>query len=230
MKKIFMISGSFRSLEFPEDISFYLKKYFNDKMVITFIPAEFENELENEKFANKLLKCFEDINIFFTKVSLITSKMTRQRMKEIINESDIVFLLGGDTLKQNDYLNEYNLKPFIRNKQIIIGISAGAINMAKKVVLAKDVEDNIPELSIYDGIGLCDINIEPHCDFNNEEHLRDLKEASMANKIVVMHDNASILIDDEKIKYFGDYLILDKGTFYHNKVKISIEEFREMIN
>ena len=52
-------------------------------------------------------------------------------------------------LEQNNYLY---LKKYINDvNKIVIGISAGAINMAEKVVLAKDVEDNIPNLSIYKG-------------------------------------------------------------------------------
>ena len=42
--------------------------------------------------------------------------------------------------------------------------------MAKNVAIARDIDDNIPDHSFYKGIGLVDINIEPHFDLNNTIH------------------------------------------------------------
>lgn len=55
--------------------------------------------------------------------------------------------------------------------------------MAKKVVLAKDVDDNIPEISIYNGIGLVGINVEPHLDSASEEYMNQIYEASQHTAI-----------------------------------------------
>ena len=112
------------------------------------------------------------------------------------------------------------------NNKIVIGMSAGAINMAKKVVLAKDPDDNILELSIYEGLGLTDINIEPHCDFSNKEHWKELEKASEINEIVVMNDDAYIICDDD-ISYYGTYLILKNKEIFVDNKKVSLEYFIE---
>ncbi len=103
-------------------------------------------------------------------------------------------------------LKEYNLIPVLKNREgLTIGMSAGSINMAKRVVLAKDINDNVPELAIYDGIGLVDINIEPHLDSASEEHMKDVYEASQFTTIYGLYDNAFIKIVDDKMDIYGIY-------------------------
>ena len=172
-----------------------------------------------------------EFNKKLKKIYIIDSRKTKEEMVCDLKKSNIIFLLGGDTLKQINFINKYDLKDHInRDDAIIMGISAGAINLAKKVILAKDEQDNIPELSIYDGIGVTDINIEPHCDFNNKKHWKELKEASLYSKIVVMHDDCFIIIEDDKCNYYGSYLILNKKEITYKNNKTTLQEFIKDIN
>ena len=84
-------------------------------------------------------------------------------------------------------------------------MSTGSINMAKRVVLAKNLDENIPELSIYDGIGLVDINIEPHLDSASEEHINEIYEASHYATIYGIYDNTFIKIVDDTMDIYGVY-------------------------
>lgn len=92
---------------------------------------------------------------------------------------------------------------------ITVGLSAGAINMAKKVVLAKDMEDGIPELSIYDGIGLVDFNIEPHLNSATREHIKDVEIAAKVAPIYGLHDEAFLEVGDDGMKVFGEYRLFE---------------------
>ena len=147
-----------------------------------------------------------------------------------IKDSNIIFLLGGDTLKQIKSIKYYSLIKYIKNEtKIIVGISSGAINMAERVVLAKDIEDNIPNLSIYKGIGITNINIEPHCDFNNKIHWKDLEEASLYTNLIIMHDDSYIIIDGNIIKYYGHYIEMKNKNISYNNQVIQLEEFLKNI-
>lgn len=77
--------------------------------------------------------------------------------------------------------------------------------MAKKVVLAKNINDNIPELSIYNGIGLVDFNIEPHLNAANSEHIREIEIAAKVSPIYGLHDEAFLEVVDGSMKIFGEY-------------------------
>ena len=173
---------------------------------------------------------FAEKNIQFENVYTIDSRLSEYEMKKNINSSDIVFILGGNTLKQIEYINKYNLKNAIKNENhILIGVSAGAINMAKKVVLAKDLSDDISSLSVYEGIGVSDYNIEPHCDFNDNIHFKDLIEASFYTNLIVMNENCLIIINDKSKKIYGDYFYIKKGNIYYKKKKCNLDYFMKKI-
>ena len=230
MKSV-LISGSFNHIE----VSYDVVDFINDNLVkeynIAFVASDFYDYYLNDKFVDKLLTAFKDKKMFFNDVFVIDSRNSKNNMIDKLKKSNIVFLLGGDTLKQIKSINEYELKEYIVDiDKIVIGISAGAINMAEKVVLARDIDDNIPELSIYEGLGITNINIEPHCDFNNKVHWEDLVEASMYTSLVVMHDDAYIIIDDNNVNYFGHYFILKNGVIYFNGKKSSLDEFLKDID
>ena len=77
--------------------------------------------------------------------------------------------------------------------------------MVKRVVLAKDISDNIAELTIYEGIGLVDINIKPHLDSASEEQMKDIYEAAQFTTIYGLYDNAFIKILDNEMDIYGTY-------------------------
>lgn len=219
-----LMSGSFTKMEIYNQIITYLNKKNLNNKTISFVTSSFDEYEENDSYVNKMLKLFNDKEFFFKKVYIIDNRLTNKEMIKCLDSSNIVFVLGGDTLKQITSINKNKLANYIVNK-IVIGMSAGSINMAKKVVLAKDEEDNIPELSVYEGIGLTDINIEPHCDFNNVKHWHELEEASEISPITVMHDDAFIISDKGKLSFYGSYIILDKKKIYWNNKECSLKEF-----
>jgi dipeptidase E len=96
-------------------------------------------------------------------------------------------------------------------------MSAGSINMADEVVLPKDEEDNVPELSVYKGLGLVVVNIEPHLDFNRTKHIEDIKDASQTSPIYGIYDDSFILVNDDKVEVFGDYCLFENGKEFFFK-------------
>lgn len=227
--KVVLISGSFKKIEIPNIVSKFLVNNIKN-INVSFIAADFDTYENNDKYVNKLLKAFKEKNIIFNTINIIDNRLNSNVIKTKIKESNLIFLLGGDTLKQIKTINDLGLRTSInciKEKGIIMGMSAGAINLAENVVLARDLEDDIPELSLYKGLGFTDINIEPHCDFKNKEHWKDIIEASYNSEIVVMHDNAFIIIDNKQIKFYGDYCILYYGNLYK---KTKLEKFLKEIN
>ena len=46
--------------------------------------------------------------------------------------------MGGDTTAQMNSIKEYNLEDEIKNKKIVIGVSAGSLNQSKIVIFKDD--------------------------------------------------------------------------------------------
>ena len=222
-----LLSGSYKKIEIEEHVINFIKNNTFEKRSICFIGADFEDYFLTDKLTNKLINIFLEAGLNFSNIYVIDKRIKKNEMINYIESSDIVFLLGGDTLKQIKYIKNYGLTKYIKKSKIVMGISAGAINMAKKVVLAKDIDDDIPELSIYNGIGISNINIEPHCDFENTEHFKDLIEASFVHEIILMTDNAYIIIDNDDYKYFGKFCVLNKGKVYFKDKLITLDKFLE---
>lgn len=229
--KAVLIGGSYKEIEIAKEIVEFIKINQTTEKIISFIAADFEDFDANKNFSNKLINLFEQQSLFFEKIHIIDSLKSKSEMISNLKESNIIFLLGGDTLKQIDYINKFSLKKYIKmNDKIIIGISAGAINLSDRVVLAKDEDDNIPKLSIYDGLGITNINIEPHCDFKNAKHFVELEEASLYSPIILMNEDCFIIVNDDEYKYFGSYVILDKKNLFYNNKKCTLSFFLKEID
>ena len=212
MKKVYMLSGSYTKRVFPEDAMNDLNEELKKEATLAFIPTNFDDHDNNLERVNKIIQMFKNSNVEFKEGYLIDNQVTKEEAIEIMKKSDVVFLTGGNPLEPIDGINNLGIRDAIKKYgKIIVGMSAGSMNMASKVLLAKDEEEDIPETVVYDGICLTDINIEPHCDFENKEHWQDLLEASKINKIYCMVDNCSIVIKGSETKIYGNYCIINNG-------------------
>lgn len=183
-----------------------LKKCLNEQKSFVFVASDFSIHRKTNRYMNLFLKLFKDKNIVFENAVIVDNKISPTKAISLIQEADVVWLSGGDTLLQINDIKNYGLIDCLQQRNgITIGMSAGAINMAKNVVLAKDMDDNIPELSIYDGIGLVDFNVEPHLNTASTEHIKDVKIASQVSPIYGLYDEAFIKSVDGSFDIFGEY-------------------------
>lgn len=56
----------------------------------------------------------EQAGIMFDEYHLINYRVQKEEAKTIIQNASVIFLLGGDTLKQNGFLMEYDLSDSIK--------------------------------------------------------------------------------------------------------------------
>lgn len=217
MRSIYLLSGSYTKREFPDDIINKLKEEVRNDFTFCFVAANFKEIEKNKERCQKILDMFSEKNVKFSTAFIVDDSVSKVEAKKYITESNVVFLMGGDTLMQIKCIKENELIESMQSSNaIFIGMSAGSINMAKNVVLTKDVEDDIPETTCYEGIGLTNINVEPHCDFENIEHWNDLLDASKLSEIICMEDNCSILVRDGKKEFYGNYCVIKDGKIIIN--------------
>ena len=170
MKKIIMFSGINKEEGFTLSQTKELSRLVETGLSISFITSDFYDNEKNDLMVDKLIKFFKDISIRFNKINIIDCRTNKEESKEIVKNSDIVFLMGGDPKKEMSYINEYDLAKILLDRDgITIGVSAGSINMAKDVIYRD--EDENKTMIRYKGIGLTDICIYPHLDFKNIDYL-----------------------------------------------------------
>lgn len=206
-----MITYIFSS--FDKDIRFNeVANYFKNDMVlyknIVFIPANFENMEKVNGYANIDVSWFKEIGINLNGITVLNDTMTKEEMFRSIENADIIFLMGGDTLKQNDFLMKNDLKPIIKTfKKVVIGISAGAINLSNISLCSKDEEDGVEKTITYEGIGRINYTIEPHFDIDNKILLQnELCPLSEKMTIYGLPNNTGVRIIDSNFEIlYGDF-------------------------
>ncbi len=197
---------------FPKSFSTLLKKYIKSEMSFAFVASEFnDNHETTDWYCQLFLKMFSDCGIVFSKVQVIDSRMTKQQAQKAIIDSEVVWLAGGDTPTQYKYFVDYGLISYLRNhKGIVIGMSAGAINMSKTAICT--VACGHDQQSIYQALGIVDYSVEPH--FDKDDVSDELLTISKKYSLYGICDNSAIFdVNGKKeYEYSGDVFLIENGS------------------
>ncbi|MDD3186896.1 MAG: Type 1 glutamine amidotransferase-like domain-containing protein [Bacilli bacterium] len=206
MSKKYLFSGGDL---FTEEQIKVLRQDLKGKSNLVSIGAKREYEKNDKYFygtidTNSVEKqfSFSDLNQF----SLIDGRTPRKEGLELLEKADIIYLQGGDPFAQLDYIRNNNYDKFLKDyKGIIIGFSAGSMNLSKISFYSKD--EDYPETCFYEGLGLVNITIDPHFDITDNSRINELKECSLKKEIIGLPDNSLIIVDenDNIIEYGANY-------------------------
>lgn len=194
---------------FPDDFSRVLKIYIKTGMNFVFVASEFENIYEKtDWYCNHFLKMFSDCGITFDSVNVIDGRMSKKSAQAMVRKADVLWLAGGDTPTQFAYLKSYGLIPCIREqKGVIIGMSAGSINMAKTAVCTLTCDHD--KLEIYEALGLVDFSVEPH--FDKDNITDELLTLSEKYPLYGIYDDGAIICTEDNTLYLGDVFLINNG-------------------
>ena len=141
-----------------------MKESINDYDKFVIIASDADNYEQNDYYLKLDMDVLAMSGINF-KENVVLDNRNKDDIVNVLKNSSLIFLSGGDTLKQNIFFNEINLKEYIKNiDACIVGISAGEINSAKIVFNSPEEEKDLTNPSILEGLGLTTINVEPHFD------------------------------------------------------------------
>ena len=196
----------------------HIKKYLNKCDTLLYIVSD-PNEKEKTKLYSDIL--FESLRLsgISFKEYIILNNDNINKAKEYIKKADLIFLSGGDTYIENEFFNSFNLSELLKDYNgLVIGQSAGALNMTKYVFNSPENMDD-SEPIYFKGLGLTNINIEPHFVYDNtnfteeEKYQRDaILLESYNRKIYGECDNSHIIIDkDDNIFIYGETYLITNG-------------------
>lgn len=167
---------------------------------------------------------------------LILDDRNKDNITDILKDSDLIFLSGGDTYKQNIFFNDINLKEYLKNiDAVIVGISAGSINSAYNVYNSPECEEDLKYPPCFKGLGLTTINIEPHFVLNNLSDNNkilqrgEILKESFNRTIIALTDGAYILKNDTKCNLYGESYKIKDGIITkicdNNKCIVLIDNY-----
>ena len=205
--RFFGFFSGFPSHHFPPEIVKRLDRELESRGMLVFVsawPADYERNDSDSAGMNCM---FTECNIPFAQYHVIDNRTEAALARQLLCEASCVFLMGGYPRLQIQLIREKGLDGVIRSTGApVLGVSAGAINMARRSLDTK--ESVVP----YDGLGLADITVKPHFMLDNRQVLTTLQQISAELPICAMEDDSAIFVSGGSITYSGQIYWVDKGN------------------
>lgn len=176
-------------------------------------PTNFE---QNDLFLNMDIEALKLSGMTFEEYVVLDNR-NKNDVVNVLKNSDLIFLCGGNTFIQNTFFNEIHLGKHIKSvDSVIVGISAGSINAAENVYNSPEDEEDLNNPLILKGLGITNINIEPHFELNVDNDNKLLQreitiKESFNRKIYALTDGAYILETSNSVTIYGKSYIIHKG-------------------
>ncbi len=169
MSKNYYCSGFDVENAFKGEFEKNLKNDLQKTTRIVYIPGGVQKEKIEKTFniyVPAFIKHFKRINIEFENINILTPNTTTEEARNWIENSDMVFLMGGNPFVQKQLLESKGLTKLLKNYDgVVLGISAGAMNMSKYIIITPCSEE-YPKFQIEDGLNLSNISVYPHINFS----------------------------------------------------------------
>ncbi|NLM19899.1 MAG: type 1 glutamine amidotransferase-like domain-containing protein [Clostridiaceae bacterium] len=187
------------------------------------IAADPDKSEENNQMLELTKKSFIEKD-FAIREMLFMDRRNYQDAEHLINKADVIILFGGHVPTQNEFFQEINLKDLLANKnKIVIGISAGSMNMAAEVYALPELEGEAidPDYQRFlSGLGLVEERVIPHSQILKDVKVDGMlmideiaKGDSFGNEFYVIPDGTYLYVNQGKKEWRGKVELLADGTF-----------------
>jgi dipeptidase E len=146
--------------------------------------------------------------------------MTQKEIEDILRESALVYITGGNTFLLNHRLHMSGVMPYLRKKiqngLPVVGVSAGMILCGPNILTSKDM--NTVETPHFDGLNLVPFNFFAH--YADDGYGQSVHDDWLAdyhffhdNPVILVSDGAYVRVDGKKTTLVrGEAWILRKGA------------------
>ena len=144
--------------------------------------------------------------------------MIQKEIEDVIRESALVYITGGNTFLLNHRLHISGVMPYLKKKiqngLPVIGVSAGMVLCGPNILTSKDM--NTVETPHFDGLNLVPFNFFPH--YAADGYGQSLHDDWLGdyhffhdNPVILLSDGAYVKVDGKKTSLVrGDAWILRK--------------------
>ncbi|MCI9552746.1 MAG: type 1 glutamine amidotransferase-like domain-containing protein [Acutalibacter sp.] len=197
-QRFFGFFSGFPSQRFPQEVARRLREALSPRESLVFISAWPEDHQRNDSDLNGMYQMFLEWGMNFQERRVIDSRAKAPEAQAAVRGASCVFLMGGHPGLQWKLIQDLGLDGAIqKSDSAVLGVSAGAINMAARSLDTK--ESPVP----YAGLGLADITVKPHFDPGHQGVLSLLLKISMELPICAMEDNSAIFVQGDAVSWVG---------------------------
>lgn len=194
MMKYVQLSGFIDQVGFYATAKEPLQKAIVNKEKCVFVSSRTDEFKANDERIQHISRWFKDIGIAFKQMAVIDGRLNAQEALALLKSASCIYLMGGDTKRQMAFLEQNGLIEYLKASQkVIIGLSAGAINMAR--------------------MGLVETHVLPHYHTYSKERLeRDILPLTFEKVIYALSENGVIAHENGKIAFMGEVYELKEGV------------------
>ena len=206
-KLIGFFSG-FPTHHFTDEIANILREELMVRDSLVFVSAWPDEFAQNDNDSDGMHEMFAERDMHFKRHNVIDHRTTADEAIKLICGASCIFLMGGNATLQIQLMHDKGIFDEIRQSNaVILGVSAGAMNMGKHTV------DIYESLTPYDGLGFADITVKAHYPLE-KELLQKVKQVSMKLPICLMENESAIFVKQNHIKQIGRIHLMVKGEIH----------------
>ena len=206
-KLIGFFSG-FPTHHFTDEIVNILREELTVRDSLVFVSAWPDDFTQNDDDSDGMHEMFAERDMPFKRHTVIDHRTTADESIKLICGASCIFLMGGNATLQIQLIRDKGIFDEIRQSNaVILGVSAGAMNMGKHTV------DIYESLTPYDGLGFADITVKAHYPLE-EELLQKVKQISLELPVYLMENESAIFVKQERIIQIGRIHLMVKGEIH----------------
>ena len=201
MRKDFtaLFSG-FPDHHFSREIAERLRQELTVRKSIVFItacPLDYE---QNDDDCDGMYQMFAEQGLPFEKHCVIDKRTKPETAKELVENADCIFLMGGGVCEEQlDLIREKNCYEALFNcHAAIFGVSAGSMNMAQ------DTVDFFESMEPFPGLGFTNITVSCHHDPKDTWRYEQTLRMSEDRIVYAMEDMSAFFIKEGRIDVVGN--------------------------
>ena len=203
--KLLGFFSGFPAHHFTDEINQVLRENLPVREKLVFISAWPEDHARNDEDSDGMHQMFAERGMGFASHFVIDRRTSPAEAAELVRAAGCVFLMGGDPVAQMALIRDLGLvSPLRDSRAVILGVSAGAMNMGRQVAEIWDSK------AFYEGLGLADITIKSHYT-EGDWFVPLLKELSRTHPIIAMEDESAIFINEDGKRALGRMWLFDGG-------------------
>lgn len=211
MGKYIMLSSTNDGLGFNNQISEMFNKECINVKTIAFVPARFNGTENIMMNAYKVMRSIKKLSLKIEGFFVCLPEISSVNCKKWIKKADMIFLMGGLPEQQMQFMKDKQILELVKRKDLIAGVSAGAMNLSTNAICVRDADYS--KLEVYNTLNLADIYLCPHYHLKNstKEEIDDYFEASKKYKpIFYLADDTALLAKDNKLYLVGKNAFVGK--------------------
>ena len=200
MKKEFMaVFSGFPEHHFSKEITDRLRKELTVRKSIVFITACPLDYAQNDDDCDGMHEMFAEQGIPFEKHTVIDQRMDPAVAKELVENADCIFLMGGGVCEEQlDLIREKGCyDALLHCHAAVFGVSAGSMNMAKNTV------DFFESMEPFDGLGFTNLTVTCHHDPEDTWRYEQTLRMSEDRVVYAMEDMSAFFFREGRIDVVG---------------------------